>query len=166
MPPVWRCGSRDGRERARHFRCLCIDRDEPAGDGFAEGHIEARAVGTEIQRAALEPVVRAAARARRLPCRRCGSCRASASVASSSATGQPGSTLPSRKVERERLPALRRLAARYVQAIALPVDDRRGENAVGMPSSRTGSSLQGIAELRAPENRSRGRAAVLEAFTA
>ena len=45
--------SRNGRECARHLRRECVDGDEQARRGVAEGHIQPRTVGTEIQRTAL-----------------------------------------------------------------------------------------------------------------
>ena len=154
-------GSCDGRERARHFRRVCIDRDEQAGGGFAEGHIEARAVGAEIQCAALESVVEAPSRARRLPRQRFGSCRR-AQRRFIQHDGPARQHLAVRKIECERLPALCRLAARDVEAIALPVDDRRGENPRGNAVEQVRLELARRSELRAPENRSCSRAGLRE----
>ena len=130
----------DGRERARHFRCACIDRDEHARGGVAEGHIQARAVGTEIQRAALQRVIEAALA--RVAFRSDVSVHAGERKRRFIQCQRPSRQhLAVRKIECERLPALRRLAARDVEATALPVDDRRGENPGGNAVEQDGLEL-------------------------
>jgi hypothetical protein len=53
----------NGCKRARHSRCACIDCDEHARGGVAEGHIQLRAVRAQVQRATLIPAAGTSIRA-------------------------------------------------------------------------------------------------------
>ena len=140
---------RHGGKRAGDLRGHGVDRDEPAGLGFAERGVQARAVGAQVQRAALHAKIVAPRRRDR---RRPGIAVDRVEARLVQAHGPAVDDLAAAEVERVGLPAVLRVAVSDVYPLPRDIDDRRGEHAGGNGIERRRLQPARRCQPRAPQD--------------